>query len=391
MRRARFLNGLRLGILVPAMMAASELRPGDAASAGISAERLSRAVARLETEVREQRVGAASILVARSGAIVLHKGFGRLSTRAEAARVAPDSIYEVASITKPVTATALMLLVERGLISLGEPVNAYLPDFKGEERGKVRVMDLLAHTSGLPDMLPENIALRREHAPLSEFVKRTYSTPLLFSPGTSFRYQSMGILLAGQIVEKLTGMPLREFERKEIFEPLGMTHTSLGLGHLRIEETVQTPAAPDADPKDTESWGGNSPYWRDMGHPWGGMHTTTHDVAALLQTFLNGGEYGGKRILSPAAAAAMRTDQNAHLNAPWGLGWALGRSTAWNCFGDLTSPRAFGHAGATGTVAWADPETQLICVVLTNRPLSDDGGRMLSQLSNLAAAAAVVK
>lgn len=378
-----------LAILFPAMLAGAELRPGDAASAGISPERLARATARLESEVRERRVGAASILVARSGAIVLHKGFGRLSGRAEAAPVEPDSIYEVASITKPVTATALMLLVERGLISLREPVNSYLPDFKGDERDKVRVLDLLSHTSGLPDMLPENIQLRREHAPLSEFVKRTYSTPLLFSPGTSFRYQSMGILLAGQIVENLTRMPLREFERKEIFEPLGMRRTSLGLGRVRIEETVQTPAAPDADSKDTESWGGNSPYWRDMGHPWGGMHTTTMDVAVLLQTFLNGGVYGGQRILSPAAVAAMTTDQNGNLSAPWGLGWALGRSTAWNCFGDLASPRTFGHAGATGTVAWADPETQLICVVLTNRPLSEDGGRMLSRLSNLVAAAVV--
>jgi CubicO group peptidase (beta-lactamase class C family) len=103
-----------------------------------------------------------------------------------------------------------------------------------------------------------------------------------------------------------------------------------------------------------------------MGHPWGGMHTTTTDLAILLQTFLNGGAYAGKRILSPATVRAMTLDQNTKLAAPWGLGWALGRAIAWNGFGDLVSPRTFGHSGATGTVAWADPETQLLCVILTS-------------------------
>ena len=279
------------------------------------------------------------------------------------------------------------LLVERGLVSLNDPVKLYLPEFTGEERDKVRVRDLLTHTSGLPDMLPENTQLRRAHAPLSEFVKRTYTTPLLFAPGTSFRYQSMGILLAGQIVEKLTHLPLREFEQKEIFEPLGMRHTALGLSKLQVSETVQNGIDPQADPKDWESWGPDSLYWRDMGHPWGGMHTTTTDLAILLQAFLNGGSYDGKRILSPATVRTMILDQNTKVNAPWGLGWALGRATAWNGFGDLVSPRTFGHSGATGTVAWADPETQLICVILTNRAWSVDDGRLLRLVSTAVAAA----
>src|SRR5262249_56811410 len=125
------------------------------------------------------------------------------------------------------------MLVEGGNVWVGEPVSTYLPDFKGGEKGRVRVLDLLAHTSGLPDMLPENTELRRAHAPLSEFVKRTYTTPLLFSPGTAFRYQSMGILLAAEIVQKLSGAPLRDFEKREIFDPLGMERSALGLGGMR--------------------------------------------------------------------------------------------------------------------------------------------------------------
>jgi CubicO group peptidase (beta-lactamase class C family) len=107
----------------------------------------------------------------------------------------------------------------------------------------------------------------------------------------------------------------------------------------------------------------------------------------LLQTFLNGGTYAGKRILSPVTVTAMTTDQNGSLNAPWGLGWGLGRSTAWSKFGDLVSPRTFGHSGASGTVAWADPETQLVCVILTSRPSAIDNGRLLRLVSNTVAAA----
>jgi CubicO group peptidase (beta-lactamase class C family) len=365
--------------------ALAQLRPGDPASVGISRAGLDRVQAMLEAEVREGRVGAASILIARRGTIVLHKSFGHLSQTPDSPAAEPDSVFLVASITKPVTATALMMLVERGKVSLGEPVSTYLPEFKGGERSKARVLDLLAHTSGLPDMLPENTELRRAHAPLSEFVKRSYTTPLLFTPGTGFRYQSMGILLAAEIVERISRMPLREFERKEIFEPLGMQRSALGLGRMRTRDMVQIQES-DSNSKDAASWGGNSEYWRNMGHPWGGMHTTTRDLAILLQTFLNGGAYSGKRILSPAAVAAMISDQNAQLNAPWGIGWALGRSRVWNEFGDLVSPRTFGHAGASGTVEWADPETQLVCVVLTSRPLSVDGGLFLRLVSNAVAA-----
>jgi CubicO group peptidase (beta-lactamase class C family) len=352
----------------------------------MSEARLERAARLIQSEVESGHVGAAAILVARRGRVVLHRGFGSLSAASDAPSVRPDSVFLLASITKPVTVSSLMLLVERGLVSLGDSVSHYLPDFRGGERDKVRVRDLLSHTSGLPDMLPENIELRRAHAPLSEFVRRVYATPLLFSPGTQFRYQSMGILLAAEIVERLSGKRLRDFEKEEIFEPLGMRDSSLGLGGRSIGDLVSCAPVPGTDPADGERFGPNSLYWRDIGCPWGGMHSTTSDLGVLLQTFLDGGVYSGKRIFSPDTVKAMTSDQNVELKAPWGLGWALGRSRAWNAFGDVVSARAFGHAGATGTMAWADPETQLLCVILTNRPYSVDDGRLLRLVSNTVAA-----
>ncbi|HYM09205.1 MAG TPA: serine hydrolase domain-containing protein, partial [Bryobacterales bacterium] len=343
-------------------------------------------------EVEQGRVLAASILVARRGKIVLHRGFGHMRPGPDAPPATPDTVFLLASITKPVTASALMLLVERGQVSLGDPVEHYLPEFRGDERAKVRVRDLLSHTSGMPDMLPENTELRRAHAPLSEFVKHSFTTPLLYPPGTSFRYQSMGVLLAAEIVERISGVRLRDFEKREIFEPLGMKSSSLGLGGRKISDTAWCQSGANANPEDEKSWGANSPYWRDIQNPWGGMHSTTGDLGILLQTFLNGGSYGGTRVFSPATVEAMTRDQNAAVNegrgAPWGLGWALARSPVWAYFGDLVSPRTFGHCGATGTVAWADPERQLLCVILTTRPLAEDNGRLLRVVSNAVSAAA---
>ena len=340
-----------LSILVLTGSGRGQLEPGTPSAADMSPMQLQRVSDLTQSEVESGRLGACALLVARGGRVVLHKAFGRLSPAPDAPAVRPDSVFLVASVTKPVTASALMLLVERGQVSLGDPVNHYLHEFTGDERDKVLVRDLLRHTSGLPDMLPENIDLRRVHAPLSEFVRRTMSTPLLFAPGSEFRYQSMGVLLAGEIVERLSGTPLRDFEKTEIFEPLGMNGSSLGLGGRRLTDVVTIhPRLPGTTPTEDADFGLNSLYWRDLGSPWGGMHSTTTDLAIFLQTFLDGGVYAGKRVFSPATVNAMTSNQNVDLKAPWGLGWALGSSRG-SPFGDLISAKTFrarrgyGHVG----------------------------------------------
>ena len=363
----------------------AQLQEGPPASVGMSQQQLDAAASILAEQLDSGPVTAASIVVARRNRIVLARGFGKLSHDAEAPRVRPDSIFLLASITKPVTGCALMILVDRGLVSLDDPVSHYLPEFQGGERARVTVRNLLSHISGLPDMLPQNRDLRRAHSPLSGFVQGAAKTPLLYSPGSSFRYQSKGILLAAEIVERVSGQRLRDFEKEEMFEPLGMRHSALGMGDWKLEETVWVETSPNSNQADLDRFGPNSPYWRDMGHPWGGMHSSALDLAILLQTMLNGGEYGGKRVFSRAAVDAMTSDQNGSLEAPWGLGWALRDSPVWNFFGELVSAKTFGHTGATGTVAWADPERDLLCVILTNRMV--ENGRLLRRVSNAVAAA----
>jgi len=280
----------------------------------------------------------------------------------------PGGIYLLASITKPMTVAAVMLLSDRGQLRLDDPVVKFIPEFKGSDRAAMTIRHLVTHSSGLPDMLPENESLRRRHAPLPEWVALTCRTKLLFKPGSEVKYQSMGILLAAEIVERITKTPLRDFLAKEIFKPFGMRTTSLGLGGRTIPATEQCEVTGNDD------WNWNSPYWRNLGVPWGGAHSAAADVARFLEVFLN---RDGK-VLKPETMAAMVSNQTRGLNKPWGLGFMVEQGT----FGKRCSIATFGHYGSTGTVAWADPKTDTICVLLTTKPADSSRANLLGPVSD---------
>ena len=330
----------------------------------VRTEPLDRAARILEQAAASGDVRAA-VLDVRRGTFRYSRAFGQART---------ETVFLLASISKPMTAAGVMVLVDRGKVALSDPVNKFIPEFSGGDRDRVNVRHLLTHTSGLPDMLPENEMLRRRHAPLAEFVAATCRTPLLFSPGEKVSYQSMGILLAAEIAQRITGMPFREFLRREVFLPMGMRATSLGLGGRPLEETAQCQV------ESKEDWAWNSAYWRDLGSPWGGVHATAADVSRFLASFLR----PSGRVLKRETAAAMIANQTEGLNEAWGLGWMLGRTILGREF----RPRAFGHFGATGTVAWADPETGVRCVLLTTKPAEQSRATLLAPVSELVAEAA---
>jgi CubicO group peptidase (beta-lactamase class C family) len=435
--------------------------PGPGHGEVTSSPKLILAAQSLRSAVEAGHLGAASVVVVRKGTVVLAEGFGCVSPHQPAGTcrgVDVDSVFIMASVTKPVTAMSIMILVEEGKLSLSDPVCLYIPQFSKGKRSVVTVRDLLSHTSGLPDMLPDNQQLRERRAPLEAFVQGAIRTPLLHSPGSACSYSSMGILLAGVIVERLSGQSLREFMRSRIFEKLGMHNTSLGLGGRKVSDTVWC-GSRDAN-GDSPPQLRNSTYWRDMGHPWGGMHSTAMDMAKLLQAMLD----GGAGVWSSAALRASTSDQNEHLPgqqavsttccvtscamhivpcmhaaAPlgaaagrvprgmrganacpaitvlklvgggcrschavckWGLGWALAASPqvlnspsepdgrpSIGRLGDLLSKKAFGHTGSVGSLAVADPVSETLCVVCSDR--NAQGGSLRRRLSNLVAAAAV--
>jgi CubicO group peptidase (beta-lactamase class C family) len=207
--------------------------------------------------------------------------------------------------------------------------------------------------------------LRRRHAPLSEFVAGAIRTPLLFEPGTRYEYSSMALLLASEIARRISGTEFPVFVDEVLFRPLEMKHSALGLGRFPLEETMQCQpqhAAPESGAGDpaAREWDWNSPYWRSLGSPWGGVHSSAPDVARFLAEFLD----RKGRAIRPETAALMRRNHNPDGLTPRGLGFALGASTS----SPVCSEATFGHSGSTGTLAWADPRTETICVVLTTLP-----------------------
>jgi CubicO group peptidase (beta-lactamase class C family) len=266
-----------------------------------------------------------------------------------------DSRFLIASITKPMTATALMTLVDQGKLRLDDKVSRFYPKL----HPAMQIRHLLTHSCGLPDMLPENTALRIQNAPLSEYVRIAQTTPMLFEPGQKMSYSSTGILLAYEITQMLSGKTMEQL----VFAPLGMRSSTLGLGSLSLKDVVrsQTEYAPAdlGSSADAKTWDWNSQYWRALGAPWGGVHATAADIATFLWDFLN----PSGKVLREATAAQMIVNQNPSGMGPYGLGWAVGSR-----LGAGMAQHYFGHGGSTGTLCWADPKRKRSFVLLTSLP-----------------------
>lgn len=313
----------------------------------------------IEGQTSSGQVSAAALLVS-DGSKVFQKAFGQAKNT--------DAIFLLASISKPMTATAVMYLVDHRELALSDPVQRYIPEFKGDGRERVLVRHLLTHTSGLPDMLPENEDLRKRHAPLADFVAATCRTPLLFAPGAKLRYQSMGILIASEIAARITHQPFPAFLDKQVFKPLDMRQTSLGLGGRSILQTMQCQVPATSD------WDWNSKYWRNLASPWGGAHSNVGDIAKFLQYFAR----PDNRVLKPETAASMIVDQTSGLQPPWGFGWTL----SGDKFGKGCSAATFGHGGSTGTLCWHDPKSGTSFVILTTKPADQSNKTLLHPVSD---------
>jgi CubicO group peptidase (beta-lactamase class C family) len=286
-------------------------------------------------------------------------------TRAFGKARSGDAMFLLGSITKPICVTALMTLFDRGKFALDDPLKKFIPEFTGDGREQVTMQHLLTHVSGLPDQLPENDALRKKHASLAEFVDHAVRTPLNFAPGSKYQYSSMAILLACNVAERISGVDILKLVDRAVFAPLAMKHSALGLGRFALDDVVpcQTErAAPESgggDP-DAKDWDWNSPYWRKLGAPWGGAHCSAADVGRFLAEFL----HAKGAAVKPETAKRMATNQNAAGLTPRGLGLNVGAAAG----SPGCSEKTFGHTGSTGTLAWADPATETICVVLTSLP-----------------------
>lgn len=342
--------------LVTSLTAAVGSAHGTRLMAAADSKRIEAAAKVLADATTSKQVEAAALYV-RSGKDEFARGFGKADSK--------DSIFLLASISKTISIAAVMTLYDKGLFDLEDPVQKHIAEFKGDGREKITMRQLLTHVSGLPDQLPQNAKLRARHAPLSQFVNGAIHTPLLFAPGSQYSYSSMAILLATDVARRLTGKPIAQLVDEAVVRPLGMKHSALGVGRFKLESLMRCQvenAAPESGSGDptTKDWDWNSVYWRELGVPWGGAHGSAPDVAKFLEAFL----HPGGKLLKPETARLMIRNHNPKGIRPRGLAFDLGDGLG----GPQDSDSVFGHSGSTGTLCWADPESDSVCVILTTLP-----------------------
>ncbi len=334
-----------------AAMIASQL-PARAAAGNWDKARLEQAASVMADWIKDGRVEGASILVTQ-GSRQFARNFGSAK--------GSEPVFLLASITKPMTAAAVMTLVDQGELSLDDHAVKFFPGFTGDGRETITIRNLLTHTGGLPDMLADDEMLREKHATLADYREGALRAPLKFPPGTKYSYASMGILLSSEIAQKITGKPIADIVEERVFRPLGMRRTGYGLRGRDNSTTVPSQAAPamtEEGKKSWKDWNWNSSYWRNLGAPWGGALGSAADVNRFYSEFL---DLRGT-IMKPANEQLMIINQNPPGVKASGLGFDLPPSVGASACG----PRTFGHNGSTGTYSWADPDTGTICVVLTS-------------------------
>jgi CubicO group peptidase (beta-lactamase class C family) len=292
-----------------------------------------------------------------------------------------DALFWIASQSKPMTATALMMLVDEGKVNLDDPVEKYLPEFKGQmvvaERDNdhmllrkpnhpILLREVLSHTSGLPFSSPmEQPTL--DLLPLREAVRSYALGPLQFEPGARYQYSNAGINTAARVLEVVTGIPYERFMEERLFKPLGMKDTTFRPGSRQLKRIAKSyrPAASGGGLEETTVTQLKYPLNDSQRQPMpaGGLFSTAHDVGRFCQMILNGGVLDGHRYLTESAVKRMTSKQTGDaIKDSYGFGWAVG--TTW-C----------GHGGAYSTDMMIDREHGLIMVWLVQHAGYPGDGR----------------
>lgn len=348
-----------------------QLRYGTAEEAGMLQERLDIAKNLTKKWVDQDILNSAVILVARHGVVVLHEAFGKINYKPDSPSAELDTLYLMSSLVKPVTATALMCLVEDGLVGLIHPVVDYIPEFVGEGKDKVLVRQLLTHTSGIDnEEVSKHIESKRgkveippceptQHPKINENLFLMYDAPLSCTVGKEMRYSDWGYGLIDEIVRRVSGKSIDSFIRERIFDKLGMKDS-----YYRIPDYVRNRVARCS----VKLVGENAEEWIPLD-----FTTTTMDMAIFMQTFLNRGIYGENRILCSSSVYEMTHNQIPGISARWGdeffpeanwcYGWAISRQ--WFDEGSMHSSKAFGHGGWGTCYLWGDPDYDLVGAFFT--------------------------
>ena len=324
-------------------------------------------VQRVVTEgIQAGKCPGAVIAIGFDGQTVFQDAFGNRQVEPTKVPMTEDTIFDLASLTKPIaTATSVMILADQGKLSIEDPVSQYLPDFASHDKETVTIRHLLLHTSGL---IPDN-GMSDYKGTHAESIENLMNQKLRSPPGTRFRYSDVGFMVLGELVEQVSGKPLNEFAKQNIFEPLKMTDTgfrSIGQNDERCATTQQREGhwmrGEVHDPR-CYALGGVA------GHA--GLFSTAEDLSKLANVLLNSGKNEDVSLFSQSTFDAMITGievpsasrDQIQLRS---LGWDKQSGYSSNR-GKSMSESAFGHGGFTGTAIWIDPELKLYVIFLSNR------------------------
>jgi len=351
----------------------------------------------LQPLVDNHTIAGAVTLVATKDATVYRKAAGYRDLGAKAA-MPENALFWIASVSKPLTATALMMLVDEGKVGLNDPVEKYLPELKGQmvketapgttkavkltpANHPILVREILSHTSGLPfrsAAQPEPGAL--DLLPLKDQVRSFAAESLLFQPDTDYRYSNEGLDTAARIIEVVSGEPYERFMQERLFDPLGMKDTTFWPNEEQIARLAQSYKL-DAQTKDLLKVNIDQLTYPLNDHvhrfpmPAGGLFSTADDLEKFCRMILNGGTLDGKRYLSPSALQVMTSRENRGLGkTDYGFGWAIAKD-------------GFGHGGAYKNSMDIDTAAGriLIFMVQQDGPWgTKDGDQMLPRLKHLA-------
>jgi CubicO group peptidase (beta-lactamase class C family) len=358
----------------------------DPAKTGLDPARLKRIPARMQAFVDRGTVAGVVTLVARRGHVAALDavGFSDLESRRA---LSTNAIFQIHSMTKPIVCFAILQLAEQGLLALTDPVEKYLPEFRGQQvlegahlrqpARPVWIRDLMTHTSGMALNPPPGIGELHGalHKTLSEVTLILSQQPLAFDPGSRWQYSNTGIATLARIIEVTSGLAFEKYLEARIFQPLGMQDTFIyppaaKYGRMPVAYILKDgkPVKYTADPLGEGAMkfraGARYPL------PEGGLYSTAADLFAFSQMMLNKGIFQGVRLLSRAGVELMTTNHTGTLatsapGAGWGLGWFVIREPLGEL--SLLSKGAFGHGGRYGTYQFIDPERELIGLFLIHR------------------------
>jgi len=346
------------------------------------------------------------LLIARKGKIGFFETFGQQSFN-DAAKPARDSMMHVASISKLITATAILQLVERGELSLNRLLKEYIPELTGKYTDRILVHQLLTHTSGFADLIFPPIFIQPEptdvpcpegqYPHIHRQLQMMYKMDCYKKPGTENMYCTENYMLLGEIVRRVTGQDIEAYSQENIFQPLGMN-----LSSFRNPDNYSSPLMQ----RDPAGFPFTTPLESMHDTPSGGgsLKSCAMDLAIFGQTYLNGGTYNGFRLLNKGTVAEMTRNQipgiggynffRKHIpEASWGLGWMIQGHERWPwSHGSLQPVGTIYHQGGTGCAMWVDQQNDTVGIYLSivDRDMSNPNPQWeFDKFQNMATAAVI--